>query len=179
MLTLPSVYLSFACYVFVVFELLLLLLHPEDRRRRTAAIFLKPAWTLGALASLLHVFAAFTHHHGWSHQAALRDTARQTRELFGLDWGGGLYFNYLFIAVWTADAVWMWTAGSPFRYWTARPLWINAAVHGFMAFMFFNATVVFGDGWTRWSGVAATALLLGVTALLLPDKRRRRSTPHR
>ncbi len=38
-----------------------------------------------------------------------------------------------------------------------------------MAFMFFNAIVVFASGWVRWLGVATTAILLVVHA---PVRRR-------
>lgn len=114
------------------------------------------AWTLGCLAYLAHVAAAFQFHHAWSHTAAYIETARQTRELFGADSGSGLYFNYAFTAVWLADVVWWWRA--PAAYLT-RPRWIAGAVHGFMAFMFFNGVVVFASGVTRWVGLAATAAL--------------------
>jgi hypothetical protein len=110
------------------------------------------AWTISLGCYLCHVAAAFGFYHGWSHQAAYRETARQTAALFGMWWGGGLYFNYLFTLVWALDVVWLW------RY-RKRPRWIALAVHTFMAFLFFNATVVFASGWIRWSGVLATLAL--------------------
>jgi hypothetical protein len=115
------------------------------------------AWTAGLTAYLAHVAAAFTFHHQWSHQAAYRETARQTGELFGVPSGAGLYFNYLFTAVWLADVVWLWVRADSYR---ARPRWISIAVHSFMAFMFFNATIVFASGWTRWLAVAAAIALV-------------------
>src|SRR5258707_4655980 len=65
----------------------------------------KYAWTAGFLFYLVHVLAAFSAYHHWSHDAAYRETARQTDELFGIDWGGGLYFNYVFTAVLAGDVV--------------------------------------------------------------------------
>ena len=115
-------------------------------------------WTAGLAAYLAHVAAAFTFHHGWSHSAAYSETARQTAELFGTKSGAGIYFNYFFTAVWLADVVWLWTRPDSHR---TRPRWITVSIHAFMAFMFFNATVVFASGWTRWLGVAATAWLAG------------------
>ena len=35
-----------------------------------------------------------------------KNSARQTAEVFGLDWGGGLYVNYAFTAAWVADVAW-------------------------------------------------------------------------
>lgn len=107
-------------------------------------------WRLGLGLYLVHVATAFAFHHGWSHDAAYRETARQTALLFGADWGGGIYFNYLFTIVWGLDAVWRWSE---------RKGWASTAIHAFMAFMFLNATVVFGTGWIRWLGVTATFAL--------------------
>ena len=53
-------------------------------------------WTAACLCYLAHVYGAFAFMHGWSHASAYLETARQTQELFGLAWGGGIYFNYLF-----------------------------------------------------------------------------------
>ncbi len=116
------------------------------------------AWTAGLIAYLAHVAAAFAFQHDWSHDAAFRETARRTGELFGVQSGAGLYFNYVFTAVWLADVVWLWTNAETYR---TRPRWVSVSVHAFMAFMFFNATVVFASGWVRWLGLAATAILLG------------------
>lgn len=97
------------------------------------------AWTIGLLLYLLHVFGAFHYFYDWSHSIAYRETARQTNELFGVNWGGGLYLNYLFTLVWVADCAWWWR--SPIGY-ASRSRAISRSVHGFLAFMFVNATVV-------------------------------------
>ena len=61
---------------------------------------LRVTWTFGFLLFVAHVVAAFHFHHHWSHRAALAETACQTRDLLGLEFGVGLYFNYLFLLVW-------------------------------------------------------------------------------
>lgn len=114
------------------------------------------AWTLGCAMYLAHVAAAFQFYHEWSHAAAVRETARQTAELFGVASGNGVYFNYVFTGVWVSDVLWWWLSPDGYR---RRPKWVTASVHGFMAFMFFNATVVFASGWVRGLGVAATVVL--------------------
>src|SRR5207244_1685286 len=59
-------------------------------------------WTAGYVALVIHVFCAFQFFHHWSHAAAYAATARQTEQVVGLNWGGGLYVNYAFMAVWGA-----------------------------------------------------------------------------
>jgi len=113
-------------------------------------------WSLACLLYLAHVVWAFNFYHHWSHSAAYEDTSRRTTELLGAGWGGGLYFNYLFTAVWIVDAIWWWRGLAVYR---RRPRWMHASVHVFFAFMFFNAVVVFAAGPVRWLGLVATATL--------------------
>jgi hypothetical protein len=105
---------------------------------------------------LAHVVFAFQFYHHWSHRAAFEQTARQTARVAGIDWGGGLYFNYLLTVVWVGDVAWWWKGLAVYR---DRTLWIQTTIHTFFALMFFNATVVFGTGLTRWLGVAAMVAL--------------------
>jgi hypothetical protein len=115
------------------------------------------AWTAGCGLYVLHVLAAFHFAHGWSHAAAHAHTALQTRLLVGIAWGGGLWLNHLFTAVWLADVLWWWLA--PQNY-LARPRGITLAVQAWLAFIAFNATVIFGQGAVRWASAAAWAGLL-------------------
>lgn len=108
--------------------------------------------TLGCAAFLGHVACAFHFHHGWSHAAAYRDTARQTAELVGWNSGAGLYVNYLFALVWIGEAGWVWTR-------RARPKWITWTIRGFFWFMIFNGAVVFVHGPMRGLGIVLCAAL--------------------
>jgi hypothetical protein len=117
-----------AAGVFVV--AVVLLLRRDARRARIAS-------TLGLAAYLVHVWAAFTYFYAWSHEVAYRETARQTAELFGLRWGGGLYLNYLFTGVWVVDC-----AGSWLRFWERRSAGVRMAAYAFMSFMVVNGTIV-------------------------------------
>ena len=70
--------------------------------RSRAAGFATARWFngFGVAAFIGHVACAFHFHHQWSHAVAYGDTARQTAEFTGWNWGGGLYLNYLFAVVW-------------------------------------------------------------------------------
>jgi hypothetical protein len=124
-----------------------------SRGQRTARL----AWTTGCLLYLAHVYGAFEYFHGWSHAAAYAETARQTAELLGLEWGGGLFLNYAFTIVWAADVTWWWYGP---EHYEKRPRWITAAIQTFLAFMFFNGVVVFASGLSRWLGAIATPALI-------------------
>jgi hypothetical protein len=109
------------------------------------------SWTVACAALLAHVACAFHFYHGWSHASAHLDTARQTNEVFGLNWGGGLYINYALLTGWALDVIWWWAAG--LDAYRRRPWPLVAAWHGFLVFIFFNATVVFKSGPARWVGL--------------------------
>jgi hypothetical protein len=141
------------------------------RRSRTA----RGLWTLACLAFAAHVALAFHFFHGWSHADAYRQTARQTAELTGVESGLGLYLNYTFLAAWAADVALAWRRGDGGGGGAGRLRRVaSAALHAFMAFMWFNATVVFPTGPTRWAGLVAFGLL---AAMLLASQRRRRRHP--
>ena len=131
------------------------------RGRTTAG---RIVWTIGYVALLVHLAAAFQFRHDWSNAAAYDSTARQTEEAIGMPWGGGLYVNYVFAIVWGIDIGWWWV--SPTSYW-ARPRWLALLIQGFLAFIVFNAAVVFASGVMRWTSIGVCVLL---AALLLRAK---------
>ena len=122
-----------------------------SRRRVVWGRAARLAWTVACAALLAHAACAFHFYHGWGHGSAYLDTARQTNEVFGLNWGGGLYINYALMAGWVLDVSWWWLRG-PDSY--RRRWWpLTAAWHGFLLFIYFNATVVFKSGPARWAGL--------------------------
>ena len=101
------------------------------RRQWTRA---RLVYSAGLAAYLVHVWCAFEFVYAWSHAVAYRETARQTLELFGVDWGGGLYLNYLFTILWCIDCAMWWARADR---WKVRPF-----VQAFLVFMVVNGTVV-------------------------------------
>jgi hypothetical protein len=154
----------------VLYALAVALRIAAPARRHTARAF----WTAGCLLFLAHVAAAFHFFHGWSHAHAYAETARQTRELSGMNWGGGLYFNYLFTIAWAADAAYWWWGG--LDAYDRRRRWIAMTLHTFFFFMAYNGAIVFARGPTRRVAIAATAALalLALVRLLRVGKRRDR-----
>jgi hypothetical protein len=122
-------------------------------------------WTLAWAAYLVHLAMAFHHVHHWSHSAAVE----HTRGVSGV--GEGIYVSHLFTLVWTADVAWWWLWPDAYA---ARPAWVNTAVHAFMVFIIFCATVVFETGWIRWAGVVLVVGLAAVFAILTMKGRRGR-----
>ena len=129
------------------------------RGRAAQAIRARWAWTIGCAFFLAHVVCAFTYYHHWSHAAAYRETALQTREMTGYHWGGGLFLNYLVAVGWLAEVLWWWVAPDHFA---RRSRCLVSAWHSFLFFMVFNGTVVFGSGPVRWVGLLICTGLAGL-----------------
>lgn len=115
-------------------------------------------WTVAFALYAAHVAAAFHYRHEWSHVQALNDTARQTRELTGLDYGGGLWWNYAITLAWGVDLALLWRSG--------RPAWWSRLFLALWLFMAVNGAIVFAAGPVRWLSVAA----LGAIAALFLRK---------
>ena len=117
------------------------------------------AWTFGCAALVAHFICAFNFYHAWSHESAYVETARQTAEVFKINWGGGLFINYALLLLWITDVALWWVAG--IDSYRRRPRLLTLIWHSFLIFIIFNATVVFKDGFTRWFG-----LLISLTLIL-------------
>jgi hypothetical protein len=99
---------------------------------------------------LVHVAVAFHDYFGWSHAAAVE----HTRQVSG--WGAGVFVSYLFTLLWAGDALWWWAAPASHD---RRPRWLTVGLHAFLAFVVFNATVVYEPGPIRWVGLVLFAVL--------------------
>lgn len=135
-----TAYVSFALWAGAVG--LMLQAKPEEWTP-TAVRFRVTQWTwaLAATMFLVHVAVAFHFAHRWRHANAIHHVEATA------GFGPGLFVSYLFTLLWAADAGWLVVAPASYA---ARPRWLGWAVHGFMAFITFNGTAVFGHGLMRW-----------------------------
>lgn len=145
-----TVRLALICYA--VSAALMLLQSPHPRIHAT----IRMLWTAGAILFIAHVAAAFHFTHHWSHTAAVLSTASETQKLLGLAFGEGIWFSYLFVLLWTADAAWSWLSYSA---WQQRPPAATLALHAYLFFIAFNGAVIFESGPTRPLGILVTLLL--------------------
>lgn len=125
--------------------------------RGTAPAWAWRTWLLGAGLCTLHIALAFAARHDWSHASAVRETARQTAAVYGVNWGGGVYVNYVFLIAWWIEALW-WRR-SPADYFGRRPT-ITWALRAFYMVIIVNAVVVFASVERRALG----AVLVGALA---------------
>ncbi len=107
-LTRGTIWVSIVGYVVgsVIFALSLA---TRSRARWDAAA--RVVWSVACASLIAHFISAFQFYHGWSHAAAYRDTARQTEDVFGFNWGGGLFINYALLFAWILDIVCWWRNG--------------------------------------------------------------------
>lgn len=124
-----------------------------------------PAWVwwtfiAGWMAAIVHTLVAFDVVHEWSHQDAVASTAAQTAAVFGRPFGAGVYVNYLFFAVWLADA-WWWRAAPPGYVRPASATWLLRA---FYLVIIVNAAIVFVPGDRRILGLILVSWLLRIWA---------------
>jgi hypothetical protein len=112
--------------------------------------FARAAWSVGVATFLVHVVTAFDAIHGWSHTAAYQHVDTVS------GFGAGIFVSYAFTVVWVIDATW-WLADRVA--YDLRPTWLDRLIHGFLAFVVFNATVVYETGFIRWAGVICFSLL--------------------
>ena len=118
------------------------------------------AWSTyatGAILLVIHILLAMAVRHNWSNAAAVEATARHTNDMFGLAWGGGVYVNYVFAAIWIAELfVWrQWPDG-----YALRPGWIKWSLRLFYFVIIVSAAVIFATGWRRWVGAAIVLSLI-------------------
>ena len=116
---------------------------PNLWNRRMARV----VWTVAFAFYITHVVSAFLFYHAGSHQLALEHTAATTQKVIGVEWGGGLYFNYLFTALWAGEilAWWILPGSYPDKF-----KGVFRTCHWVTAFFIFNGTVVFGPRFWTW-----------------------------
>lgn len=119
-------------------------------------------WTAGAAFAVVHALVAFQVAYAWSHEAAVIDTARRTAAVTGRAWGGGIFVNYVFLALWTADVLWWWIVP---RAYLRRSTSLERARAALFVFMFLNGAVVFASNASRVVGIPAVAAVCAAWAM--------------
>lgn len=137
---------------------------------RTPRAWAWPASLAGVSIGVAHVAIAMDVRYHWDHAALVAATARQTTAVFGLNWGGGAYLNYVFLAIWAVELAW-WRV-SPSRY-ASRPRAVTWLIRAFFFVMILNAAVIFAGGWRRALGAVIVA---GILAAWLPETSRQDAT---
>lgn len=117
------------------------------------SLLARVGWAAGWVVAAAHVAIALHVAHGWSHAAAVAHAERTA------GFGPGVFVNEAFLLIWGIDAGWRLLA--PDRA-AGRPRWVGWAVHGFLAFIVFNATVVYGSGGAK---VVGGVMFVGLAAL--------------
>ncbi len=126
---------------------------PQSRRTLLASL-----WTVGFVFFLMHVLAAYHFQYQWSHIAAVMETAQQTKEQIGVEFGGGIYFNFLFLICWAVAVYESWSGDKNAQNnvqdnvqdnFRGKTRWGYLCGVLFMLFIAFNGTVVFKSGWIR------------------------------
>lgn len=108
-------------------------------------------WCIGCGTYLVHVAVAFHSVHGWSHVNAMNHVELSS------GWGEGIFFSYAFTVIWLVDAIWWLIAP---RSYSRRSRLLHLSIHLYLAFIIFNATVIFGHGFAWWFGIVIFATLL-------------------
>ena len=122
------------------------------------------AFAFGLALALVHTALAFDTVHNWIHDDAVRSTAVQTEAVFGVAVGWGVYVNYLFFAVWLADA-WSWRVAQP----ATRPRVLTWSLRAFYLLIILNGAVVFAAPARRGVGLLIVALLVWAWTRRRPD----------
>ena len=127
-------------------------------------------WCLGCIFALVHVLSAFQFVHHWDHQAAVKHTMIETKRVTGIRFEYGIYFNYLFLLVWTIDCL------QPHAF----PLELRGSlgvrslrswfVHLYMLLIIVSATIVFEDGLIRYISLVVLTLLIFIYFRYRPNQ---------
>ena len=139
----------------------------DDRKRQKTYRIL---WCLGCIFALFHVLFAFHFVHHWDHQAAVKHTMIETKRVTGVRFEYGIYFNYLFLLVWTIDCL----QSDAFPLELRGSLGVRSIrswfVHLYMLLIIVSATIVFEDGLIRYISLVVLTLLIFIYFRYRPNQ---------
>jgi len=144
-----SIYVSASLYTIALGLIL-------SKQHQTTTLF-KVVWSTACLFAAVHAYLALSDVHQWNHQHAFDHIANETERVLGFRFGYGVYFNYLFVIVWIADVIWLWSSPESYQNRSNR---LSSAFHLFLILIMVNGAVVFRDGLPRYLGIVVIASIL-------------------
>ena len=110
------------------------------------------AWFWAGIFTWVHVFASYGLVHGWSHAAVLKHTGDESYAVIGLRVPWGVYANFIFAGMLSGYSGWMLLR-------KGRVKGLDSVIYFFLAFIVFNALVIFKTGLIRWIGLLGFAVV--------------------
>ena len=118
------------------------------------------AWRLGCLLLWLHVAGSWWLVHAGSWQEVWQHTAEVTNRVTGINTGSGVLWNLVALVAWTVDCLCPWPARPSTQATEPPPAGWRRAGEIYLAFLWFQAAVVFATFQARWF-MGLLCLLLG------------------
>ncbi len=117
------------------------------------------AWMAGAVLLAIHIAIALDVHHDWRHASVVRTVEDQTRRVYGVSVGAGVWINYAFLSLWLLEALW-WRL-DPHRYFS-RPQRLTVVMRTLYALIMVNGAVLFAAPARRILGVLLMIALVWI-----------------
>ena len=144
-----SIYVSASLYTIALGLIL-------SKQQQTTTLF-KVVSSTACSFTAVHAYLALSDEHQWNHQHAFDHIANETERVLGFRFGYGVYFNYLFVIVWIADVIWLWSSPESYQNRSNR---LSSAFHLFLILIMVNGAVVFRDGLPRYLGIVVIVSIL-------------------
>ncbi|MFN7803293.1 MAG: hypothetical protein ACK5TO_04730 [Planctomycetaceae bacterium] len=125
------------------------------------------AWRVGCGLLWLHVMGSWWMVHSASWDRAWQHTAEVTERMTGFNTGMGVIWNLVALAAWTADCCAGWPAVPPAANPASVPSRWRRVVEIYLAFLWFQAAVVFATPAAR---AVMLALCLGVVGVIVASR---------
>ncbi|MFN7874657.1 MAG: hypothetical protein ACK5PB_05025 [Pirellula sp.] len=112
-------------------------------------------WFFTGIFTWTHVLASYGLIHNWSHANVLQHTGEESYAVIGIRVPWGVYANFVFAGVLSGYSGWMILRNR-------RASWADSIVFLFLAFIVFNALVIFKTGPIRWIGLIGFVALFSI-----------------
>ncbi len=112
-------------------------------------------WFFAGVFTWIHVIASYGLIHSWSHANVLQHTGDESFAVIGIRVPWGVYANFVFAGVLSGYSGWMILN-------KGRTHWVDSIVFSFLAFIVFNALVIFKTGPIRWIGLIGFVALCSI-----------------